>query len=309
MHHAHHHYGASYFELLWHFLGCSLGRGTSFLDYFYLRFFALDDDQRDTYIGTGRLHDFHVALNDRRYIRFLRSKLLFYDCFRPMMRRECVNLKDLSDEQFAAWATEHTAFIAKPSLGVVGRGVRLVTVDVENVLSLRILLLKQGLDMAEELIIQHEDLKHLNPSSVNTVRLMTVYEEGRVDIIGAILRIGVGKVIDNFAAGGIAAPLDVNTGIVSGPGIYKDFWKEPCENHPLTHESVEGFCVPYWQQVLELGRQAAMVEPHVRTVGWDIAITSSGPVLVEGNDNWDEVIWELCMGHGGMSIVRRYARV
>ena len=40
---------------------------------------------------------------------------------------------------------------------------------------------------------------------------------------------------------------------------------------------------PYFEKALQLCKKAAKVEKHVRYVGWDIAITDKGPVIVEGN--------------------------
>jgi len=42
-----------------------------------------------------------------------------------------------------------------------------------------------------------------------------------------------------------------------------------------------------WEEVLDLARSSARAFAPVRTVGWDVAVTPSGPVLVEGNFWYD----------------------
>ena len=38
--------------------------------------------------------------------------------------------------------------------------------------------------------------------------------------------------------------------------------------------------------------------PEVRTVGWDLAISNEGPVLVEGNDNWGKTTMQIPFERG-----------
>ena len=43
------------------------------------------------------------------------------------------------------------------------------------------------------------------------------------------------------------------------------------------------FEIPFFEETLQLCKKAALVEKHVRYVGWDIAIGDNGPIIVEGN--------------------------
>jgi glutathione synthase/RimK-type ligase-like ATP-grasp enzyme len=54
--------------------------------------------------------------------------------------------------------------------------------------------------------------------------------------------------------------------------------------------------VPFWQEMAELAKRAAAISPELKTVGWDIALSRNGPVLMEGNDNWDMVIAQVLAG-------------
>lgn len=37
--------------------------------------------------------------------------------------------------------------------------------------------------------------------------------------------------------------------------------------------------------------------PSIHSIGWDIAITKDGPCFVEGNDNWEVSLVQIC-SHG-----------
>jgi hypothetical protein len=66
--------------------------------------------------------------------------------------------------------------------------------------------------------------------------------------------------------------------------------------HPRTNADLIGFEVPGWQEIRELAIQAANVFTPLRTVGWDIGITDSEPVLIEGNVTWDTLSGDPRMG-------------
>ena len=50
---------------------------------------------------------------------------------------------------------------------------------------------------------------------------------------------------------------------------------------------IEGFQLPVWTEACQLAREAARLFLPLRFVGWDIALTETGPVLVEANWNSD----------------------
>ena len=58
------------------------------------------------------------------------------------------------------------------------------------------------------------------------------------------------------------------------------------ETHPLTGIPFMGFQVPLWDEALDMVRKAARKAYgyNCHWIGWDVAITPDGPVLVEGNN-------------------------
>ncbi len=57
--------------------------------------------------------------------------------------------------------------------------------------------------------------------------------------------------------------------------------------HPDSGVRFTGKRLPYWDRILEVCSRAAPITPKVRSVGWDVALTPSGPVIIEGNPDWD----------------------
>ena len=57
----------------------------------------------------------------------------------------------------------------------------------------------------------------------------------------------------------------------------------PVERHPDTGAPIAGHRLPCWAETMALAT-AALDAAHDRpSIGWDVAITDDGPVLVEGN--------------------------
>ena len=112
-----------------------------------------------------------------------------------------------------------------------------------------------------------------------------------------VLRIGVKARTDNFATGGIAAPVDCR-GVVCQPAVVKHPSGERFHIHPVSGERITGCIIPYYDQAIALAKQAAMRIPSVRSIGWDVAITETGPHILEGNDNWCMTLFQLPCDQG-----------
>ena len=53
--------------------------------------------------------------------------------------------------------------------------------------------------------------------------------------------------------------------------------------HPTTGVVFDGFQIPCFQEAKELVLKAALESDKILVVGWDVAISENGPVVIEGN--------------------------
>ena len=141
--------------------------------------------------------------------------------------------------------------------------------------------------LVEECIVQHEVLEHVRPGCVNSIRINTARDQkGQIHLIGACLKCGgAGAVADNFHSGGIAYPLDLDRGCVSGPGRNNTEIRD-YDRHPGTDYYMPGLQIPHWEQIRALVNEAMERMPGIGYVGWDIAVTPDGCELIEGNCHW-----------------------
>lgn len=131
----------------------------------------------------------------------------------------------------------------------------------------------------------------INPTSINTLRLLTLlHPNGEAELIYGLIRMGrKGRWVDNSGKGGnVMAILNKETGrfenIVSF-AHYKSY--EPLTHHPDSGIDLVNFEIKNWQeiknQVFDFHRKLSWL----KAIGWDVAITEEGPVIIEINNRWD----------------------
>lgn len=135
--------------------------------------------------------------------------------------------------------------------------------------------------MLEEWIEQHEVLSAIYPKAVNCLRIISVYDGQTTDLLTGGVTFGIEDEIANSCRPAIVAPVDFSTGILYKPAA--TFGSELFENHPTTGARILGVQLPFWKETVDLIQQASARVPQVGYIGWDVAITPSGPILIEGN--------------------------
>lgn len=120
-----------------------------------------------------------------------------------------------------------------------------------------------------------------------TVRALSCLDEqGRPELVGAVMRMAVGDnhVVDNLHAGGIAAGIDLATGEL-GPAsnLGADVRLGWIEQHPDSGAPILGFRLPHWERMRPFVEHAHGGFADRVLIGWDIALTADGPILVEAN--------------------------
>ena len=293
--------GRSYPGQVWDFVRDSLRYNISILEYYQFGFYSLPADEKSSWAGTGTMYEFQLKANPRAVRGLLEDKRRFHQAYREflvhgMLEREAVLAGDERVERFIA---ANKRLVLKPATGNCGRQIKVIEsvgLDAER---LRAMMDDEGYDLVESYIQQHPDLARLSPSGVNTVRVFSLIDgQGSVRILGCRLRISIDSVVDNLAAGNVAAPLDENTGQVVGPGVYADITRAPETAHPVTGSPIVGFQVPHWPAILDLVRRASLAHPENRSVGWDVVVTADGPGLIEGNHDWCKLVWQLPVNRG-----------
>lgn len=149
-------------------------------------------------------------------------------------------------------------------------------------------LLINGNYIHEELVKQHSEINKIYSGSINTIRIDTYLDNNNnVNILTAGMRFGGGNsFVDNLSSDGFWVRINMEDGTLNKVGRRKmktgkgtDIYK-----HPDTNFEFGGLKIPFFDEACALVVKFVEHIPD-RLIGWDVAISENGPIIIEGNDN------------------------
>lgn len=261
---------------------CGLKYMAGYVDYEVFEFYKLSKSQRETIITRGINNRFVAMLNDKKLSETLDNKLLFNERFNSFLKRDWINLKTATKQDFENFLKNKENIIVKPVDQACGRNVEKINVkEIEHTSKLYDTLIEKKQFLVEDCIVQHPKMAAIYPNAVNTLRIVTITKNNKVNIMFRSIRMGnSGNVVDNFNHGGLFTTIEQN-GVIKKPAVDKQ--GNIFDKHPYTGTNLIGFEIPLFKQAIDYVEKMAITIPEVGYVGWDIAITENGPVVVEAN--------------------------
>lgn len=152
--------------------------------------------------------------------------------------------------------------------------------------------------LIQSALAQHPDLSAITGDAVGTIRVVTVEDGTGAQPLYALWKIpSPSAMSDNsWQDGSMLAEIDAASGRVlqcrrgSGPR------QEMLETHPASGRPIRDLRLPHWEAVIRSAIEGHKVVPRFGVLGWDIAITGDGPVIVECNANPHHMLYQLATG-------------
>ena len=272
-----------FFDMVW----CGLIYKAGYLDYELFEMYDLNAKQRSTILTRGKNNDFVKKYNDKSYRSLFDNKIKFNTKFKKFLKRDFMLLDEKNEKEFERFIKGKEYIVAKPINGTHGDGIMKIKPDKNTYKKL----IKTESRLIEDYIIQDKEMDKLNPSSINTLRIVTLYDKGVSTVICTYLRVGNNKIVDNFNGGGMVVPVNTNTGVIEYNAIDKA--GNIYEKHPATNTKFIGFKVPQFEEAKNFALEASKVVKEVGYIGWDVGLSNKGPCLIEGNDYPGHDIYQL----------------
>lgn len=190
---------------------------------------------------------------------------------------------EITLEKAISLAREHGEVILKIcKFSGSGKGIQFWNSVTEDESKIRELLQTPQDVVCQSLIKQHSELSRVNPTSVNSVRIMTLMLHGKVHVLSSILRMGVnGSRVDNCYSGGVFCGIKPN-------GQLKNVAYDTLANVYLKHPQgtiFESVTIPNYNECIDLVTALAKRFCSIsRMISWDVTIGEDGrPILIEFN--------------------------
>lgn len=315
--------GKSIFWLLIDYYHLRRKYGVNKLEYSNYKLHTASKEFRDTFLPYAKAEEYWEILNPRKYAVLARDKFIGHMLLSKIgvstaklyfaYDKETAGANDKQILHDVDQLVENIkklkidAFVAKPAADSAhGKGVGVYKVadivefggskiKMEDILSCGKMVL------FESLIKQTEQLSRINASSVNTVRMMTaLYPNQEVKMIAAFIKIGrAGSCVDNAGSGGnVDCAVNLETGELYNAQQFNS-WEDvfPIEKHPDSGNQLNGIVIENWDEIKKTVMAWQAQIPYLKTIGWDVALTDNGPVIVEIN-NWWDTTGQLFLGKG-----------
>ncbi len=265
-------------DMIKNFLKYKIG----YTDYFKGNYINLTEDRKKDFVTSKNFINILEYLNPEEYRIVMLNKLIFNKIFKKYIKREFLDIRVASEEDIKNFIKNKESVFAKPITNFGGHGIEKIKVsDIKNINNFQKKLLDNKQYLLEEEIKQHKVLNEINPHCVASLRIATLYKDGKVYAFDNVIRIGLD---DNPAL----ACRDGNMRFDNNGVPQSKFWDDDgnsYEEHPLTKYKIANLKkLPFTQEAVDMVKEAAKLIPEIRYIGWDVAITPDGPIIIEGNE-------------------------
>lgn len=243
-------------------------------------------DERLSFVSDIDTSEFGYTVNDITVIQGIVDKGRCYTNYPHLFHRDALVVEKKTDfEKYKAFIRNHPIFVQKEVLSCMGKGVKLVDLTTVGCSEEEYFnkLIASGRHLLEERVIQCEEMSRFNPSSVNTVRCITMRTVDGVNVPWCFMRTGKGgSFVDNGGSGGLFLGVDPKTGIITSDGI--DEHNVIYTHHPDTGVKFVGMQIPRWSEMIQFCKSESAKIKGMGYLSWDMALTDNGWDVIELNE-------------------------
>ncbi|MCI8667721.1 MAG: hypothetical protein HFG82_13830 [Dorea sp.] len=255
----------------------------SFGEYEWTGHCELTPEQKKTVSTLWTRMEFRKMYTDRRYIGMLMNKYIFSKVFAEFYGRKCAQASDIDEELLKKMADGSGQVVYKPNCKGMGKGIRILKVTTKEELGEALEGIRSGGNgIVEEYICQDEVLSELYPKAVSVVRFYSVCSPKGSFLFAPVLTVAHQNEISNGCQDALTSMVDIRTGEVLTQAVDQNEMVE-YKTHPVTGKAFKGVMLPFWKETIGMMRRVVPLASKISNIGWDVAITRDGPILVEAN--------------------------
>jgi putative polysaccharide biosynthesis protein len=147
--------------------------------------------------------------------------------------------------------------------------------------------------LVQPFVENHPNVARITNGMLASLRIVTGLDKhGDAEFVASAIALPHGK--HWIPAAVIVCGIDRESGRIRRAVMPYD---TPVIQHPDTDVPIIGTYLPFWRESQELVRRAhATAFPRFPFLGWDIALTKDGPILLETNSGWGSIFHQILDG-------------
>lgn len=272
--------------------------------------------EKSQYLTWDNRFQYYAVLNNPRDIHLLDNKYEAYLKLKKYYKREAILVSSREDlATFRQFVLKHGRVIVKPVNLYLTIGLRWLNANeitdysalldeliesAQNFAKIDSSSISKPAVIVEELLDDCSTVPPFNREVLSPIRCTTVLTKDGVQFFypafrttGPLTKDDQG--IDYEKTDVFISSIDIKTGRITSGGY--NYFGQVFEKHPSSGLTFEGTQLPDWDQLLQMLTEAALALPTLRYVGWDVAYSTKGWCIVEGNSN-GEFFTQMVYGHG-----------
>lgn len=266
--------------LFWYF-----AYGFTFNEYLCYQFIDKSREERMRFLSDRESVLLGYDMNDINDMVVFGDKMNTYERYCDYFGREAISLESALDyDKYLAFIKKYDIFVKKNVFKSCGQGVELIDISTVGKTERELFedFLLEGKVILEEVVKQGKETAAFNESSVNTIRCITLKTKIDTLVPYCFMKTGrSGAFVDNGGAGGILVGVNSATGALGTDGVDENGIRY--DTHPDSKIKFKGYQLPEWDKMISICKSMAEATPKVRMIGWDMAYTDYGWIVIEGN--------------------------
>jgi hypothetical protein len=155
--------------------------------------------------------------------------------------------------------------------------------------------------LVQPFIENHPDIARITNGALASLRIVSGMDgRGKAEFVTALIALPHGARETSVA--GILCGIEYETGRIRRATLPDG---EAVECHPDTGSPIVGVVLPCWRESIDLVLRAhAIAFSRFAFLGWDVAVTKEGPLLLETNSGWGALFHQMLdgpLGHTSFS--------
>lgn len=278
-------------------------------EFYLFKLYEKNNEQINSYVTLFRQY-YKIVCNLNRHsnVEVLNNKAKFNTFFNKLIGRRWISINNNQEgiKEFRNFIKSEKQIVLKPikdSCG--GSGIKFI--DTDNVDDSIISQIDNDTYICESIIKQDGILNKINPSSVNTVRIISIRNNNEIDLCLSVLRMSNGSSrLDNIHSGGIFVDVNINTGTLVKNGY--DRYGNTYNEHPVSKIKFDGLKINNWDNAIKTVKEAHSMIKDINYIGWDVVINKNEVFLIEGNHDSDIQGFQHPENYGFWKIFEKYTK-